>query len=103
MVNAIATEQEFEEALTHSGLVVVDFFATWCGPCKVIAPMLDKFSKEYESAKFIKVDVDQFGAIAQKYEISSMPTILYFKGGEVVDKVIGANPAGIKQTIAKNV
>lgn len=103
MVNAITSEQEFEDALTHSGLVVVDFFATWCGPCKVIAPMLDKFSKEYESAKFIKVDVDQFGGIAQKYEISSMPTILYFKGGEIVAKVIGANPAGIKQAIAQNV
>ncbi|EGV66374.1 thioredoxin trx1 [Yamadazyma tenuis] len=102
MVATITKKEEFDEALKHSGLVVVDFFATWCGPCKMIAPMLDKFSAEYTSAKFIKVDVDDFGQIAQEYEISSMPTILFIKDGKVVTKVIGANPAGIKQALAAN-
>lgn len=102
MVASITKIEEFDEALTHSGLVVVDFFATWCGPCKVIAPLLDKFSKEYTSAKFIKVDVDEFGSIASKYEVSSMPTILFFKDGEIVQKVIGANPAALKQALAAN-
>ncbi|EAZ63193.1 thioredoxin [Scheffersomyces stipitis CBS 6054] len=102
MVATVASKQEFTEALTHDGLVVVDFFATWCGPCKMIAPLLEKFSKEYTTAKFIKVDVDELGEIAQEYEVSSMPTIIFFKGGKIVTKVIGANPAALKQAIAAN-
>lgn len=102
MVSTITSKQEFTDALTHDGLVVVDFFATWCGPCKMIAPLLDKFSAEYSQAKFIKVDVDEFGEIAQEYEVSSMPTVLFFKGGQVINKVIGANPAALKQAISAN-
>lgn len=102
MVAAITSKQEFTDALSHDGLVVVDFFATWCGPCKMIAPLLDKFSSEYNQAKFIKVDVDEFGEIAQEYEVSSMPTVIFFKGGQVVNKVIGANPAALKQVISAN-
>lgn len=102
MVTVVATKAEFQEALKHDGLVVVDFFATWCGPCKMIAPLLDKFSAEYSSAKFIKVDVDQLGEVAQDYEVSSMPTVIFFKGGEIVTKVIGANPSALKQALAAN-
>lgn len=102
MVATITSKQEFTDALTHDGLVIVDFFATWCGPCKMIAPLLDKFSQEYTSAKFIKVDVDEFGEIAQEYEVSSMPTVIFFKGGKIVTKVIGANPAALKQALASN-
>ncbi|CAK7902624.1 thioredoxin-1 [[Candida] anglica] len=102
MVATITSKQEFTDALSHEGLVVVDFFATWCGPCKMIAPLLDKFSNEYPTAKFIKVDVDDFGDIAQEYEISSMPTVLFFKGGKIINKVIGANPGALKQFIAAN-
>lgn len=102
MVATVATKAEFQEALTHDGLVVVDFFATWCGPCKMIAPLLEKFSNEYTSAKFIKVDVDVLGEIAQEYEIASMPTVLFFKNGEVINKVIGANPAALKQVLASS-
>lgn len=68
MVSQVASKSEFQEALKHDGLVVVDFFATWCGPCKMIAPLLDKFSKEYPSAKFVKVDVDEVGEVAQEYD-----------------------------------
>lgn len=103
MVATITSRQEFDEALKYDGLVVVDFFATWCGPCKIIAPMLDKFANEYSQVKFIKVDVDEQGDIPREYEISSMPTILFFKHGKVVHKVLGANPSGIKQGIAANV
>ena len=103
MVATITSRQEFDEALKYDGLVVVDFFATWCGPCKIIAPMLDKFANEYSQVKFIKVDVDEQGDIPREYEISSMPTILFFKNGQVVHKVLGANPSGIKQGIAANV
>lgn len=103
MVSVVHSKAEFTEALSHDGLVVIDFFATWCGPCKMIAPLLDKFSKEYTSAKFIKVDVDELEDVAKEYSISSMPTILFFKGGKEVAKVIGADAAKIKQAIAANV
>lgn len=102
MVAIVSSKQEFEAALKHDGLVVVDFFATWCGPCKMIAPILEKFSKEYTLAKFIKVDVDELGEVSQEYEISSMPTILFFKNGKVVEKVIGANPNAVKLALAAN-
>lgn len=102
MVSVVHSKAEFQEALTHDGLVVIDFFATWCGPCKMIAPLLEKFSNEYTSAKFIKVDVDELAEVAQEYSIASMPTILFYKGGKEVAKVIGADAAKIKQAIAAN-
>ena len=102
MVATIETKQQFDEALASDSLVVVDFFATWCGPCKMIAPLLDKFSQEYSQVNFIKVDVDQFGSIAQEYEITSMPTVVFIKGGKEVQRVIGANPAALKQAIASH-
>lgn len=101
MVTVISSEEEFKNAISASNLVVVDFFAVWCGPCKMIAPMLEKFSKEYASAKFYKVDVDQLPSVAASNEVTSMPTLLFFKSGELVGKVIGANPAAIKQTLDK--
>ncbi|EGW33706.1 uncharacterized protein SPAPADRAFT_54012 [Spathaspora passalidarum NRRL Y-27907] len=102
MVSAVSSTQEFQDALKYEGLVVVDFFATWCGPCKMIAPLLDKFSSEYPQVKFLKVDVDQFGSIAQEYEVTSMPTIIFFKNGQQIQRVIGANPAALKNAIATN-
>lgn len=102
MVAEITSQAEFQEALKHEGLVVVDFFATWCGPCKMIAPMVDKFAAQYTSAKFIKIDVDKVSEVAQQYEISSMPTFLFLKNGEVIHKVIGANAAALKAGLASN-
>ncbi|CDK28354.1 unnamed protein product [Kuraishia capsulata CBS 1993] len=100
MVAVIKSKEEFQSVISSESLVVVDFFATWCGPCKMIAPLLEKFAAEYSSAAFYKVDVDELPEVAGANEVSSMPTILFFKKGEVVGKVIGANPAAIKQTIA---
>ncbi|CUS24560.1 LAQU0S17e01684g1_1 [Lachancea quebecensis] len=100
MVAQIGSTSEFDQAIKVDKLVVVDFFATWCGPCKMIAPMIEKFAEQYPSAAFYKLDVDQVPEVAQKNEVSAMPTILLFKNGQVVDKVVGANPAAIKQKIA---
>lgn len=102
MVKVVKSAAEFQQALKFVGLTVVDFYATWCGPCKMIAPLLEKFSTEYSNVNFIKVDVDESGDIAQQYEVSSMPTLIFFKNGEIVQKVIGANPSAIKQAIASN-
>ncbi|ODQ81617.1 hypothetical protein BABINDRAFT_32391 [Babjeviella inositovora NRRL Y-12698] len=103
MVSVITSTDEFKTVIQSENLVVVDFFATWCGPCKMIAPLLEKFSKEYTTASFYKVDVDELAEVAASQEISSMPTLLFFKKGVVVAKVIGANPPAIKQAIAANV
>lgn len=101
MVQQVNSKAEFEAALKHDKIVVVDFFATWCGPCKMIAPMVEKFATQYADDKFIKVDVDELGEVAQEYEISSMPTFLLFKDGKVIEKVIGANPGNLKSVLAK--
>lgn len=103
MVNQIATAEDFNKAINSSKLVVVDFFAVWCGPCKMIAPLLERFANDYaEGAEFYKVDVDELSAIAQEQEVTAMPTIVFYKDGKVVDKVIGANPNAIKQKITAN-
>lgn len=101
MVTTVKSKAEFDAALKHSGLVVVDFFATWCGPCKMIAPLLEKFSQEYPLVKFIKVDVDELGQVAQEYEVTAMPTIFFIKDGAVVHKVLGAQPQVIKQALTQ--
>lgn len=100
MVKVVKSAAEFQQALKFVGLTVVDFYATWCGPCKMIAPLLEKFQNEYSNIKFLKIDVDQLGSLAQEYNVSSMPTLILFKNGEEVNRVIGANPAAIKQALA---
>ena len=83
-------------------LVVVDFYATWCGPCRVVAPMMEKLSQEYNDVVFLKVDVDSAPQLAAIYGITSMPTIVYIKNGRMLAKVIGANLAAIKEGIEAN-
>ncbi|CCH42666.1 Thioredoxin [Wickerhamomyces ciferrii] len=99
MVNVITSVDQFKQSIAQDKLVVVDFFATWCGPCKMIAPILEKFDKEYTNVDFFKLDVDELGSVAQEQEVSAMPTIIFYKNGSVVDKIIGANPNAIKQKL----
>lgn len=84
----IINKTQFEE-VTKEGVVLVDFFATWCGPCKMLGPVLEGLSKEMTEAKFYKVDVDQESELAAKYGIMSIPTLLLFKDGQVVNRVAG--------------
>ena len=76
----------------NKGVVVVDFFATWCGPCKMLAPVFESVSEELNDAKFVKVDIDESLELAQKFGISTVPTMMIFKDGKVVDKLVGFMP-----------
>lgn len=81
---------------------MVDCFATWCGPCKVIAPKVVEFSDKYPNARFYKVDVDEVPDVAQELGIRAMPTFVMFKNGEKVGEVLGANPAPLEAAIKEN-
>lgn len=93
MSNAMAvTDGNFEtEVINSETPVVVDFWAEWCGPCKLIAPVLDELAGEYDGkVRITKLNVDENPAMAGKYGVRSIPTLLFFKGGQIVDQVIGA-------------
>ncbi|MCD8201781.1 MAG: thioredoxin [Clostridia bacterium] len=82
--------EEFDELIKGEKPVVCDFFATWCGPCKMLAPVMDKASELYgEKAEFVRVDVDEEPELAQRYGIMSIPTVIVFAGGEEKDKSVG--------------
>lgn len=89
MSEVILTNQNFKEEVKE-GLVLVDFFATWCGPCKMIAPVISQIAEEYKGkVKVGKVNVDDENALAMKYKISSIPTLILFKDGEPINSLIG--------------
>ncbi|HEX5436012.1 MAG TPA: thioredoxin [Gemmatimonadaceae bacterium] len=95
MSNALAvTDETFEQEIEkHDGLAVVDFWATWCGPCRMVAPIVDQLAAEYEGkAKVAKLDVDANQKTMMRFGVRSIPTILFFKNGALVDSVIGAVP-----------
>ena len=97
------TDTNFQEsAIDSDKLVVVDFWAEWCGPCRLVTPIIDELSTEYEGKAVIgKVNVDHNAQVASKYNVRSIPTILFLKGGEVVDKQVGATTkAALEQKIA---
>ena len=91
------TDSNFEELVLKSDKpVLVDFWAEWCGPCRMVGPLVEELSKEYnEKAVVGKVDVDTNPGISAKYGIRNIPTILFFKGGKVVDKQVGATQKSV--------
>ena len=89
----VATNTNFEELLQDEKLVIVDFWATWCGPCRMLSPLLDEVEEEMaDKVTVVKVNVDDADEIAMKFRIMNIPTLLFFKGGQLVDKTVGAMP-----------
>ncbi|NMM65755.1 thioredoxin [Clostridium sp. P21] len=90
----IINSNEFQNNVLNSdGAILVDFFAEWCGPCKMVAPVLEELSTEMEGkARIFKVDVDKSGDLAERYGISGVPTLIIFKYGKEVDKIVGFQP-----------
>ncbi|KAL7494987.1 hypothetical protein ACHAWT_003576 [Skeletonema menzelii] len=93
-------DSKIQSAALQNKLTIIDFTATWCGPCKAIAPIYKELSEEFD-AQFIKVDVDDNPEAAQKFGVSAMPTFVFIKGGEVVDRLMGANAARLQELIAE--
>ena len=94
MKEIILTSENFEKEVLKSDIpVLVDFWATWCGPCRMVAPIISEIAEEYYGrVKVGKVDVDDQSALAVKYGIQSIPTVIIFKGGKIADTVIGYRP-----------
>ena len=91
MSEVIVNDTNFEqEVLKHSGPVMVDFWATWCGPCRMLGPVVEELSKEYEGkVKVCKLNTDEGPDTSTKYRITSIPTIIFFKNGEVAGQAVG--------------
>ena len=87
------TEESFDKALAGTGLLMVDFWAEWCGPCKMLGPVIEQLAADFDGRAVVgKVNVDDEPELAQRYGIMSIPTVIFFKDGEEIDKKIGVMP-----------
>ncbi|MBQ9045758.1 MAG: thioredoxin [Oscillospiraceae bacterium] len=92
MVTVVTQDNFMTEVLEADKPVLVDFWAVWCGPCKMLSPVVDQIAEENDDIKVCKIDVDEEGALAQQFGIMSIPSLLVFKGGEVVERSVGVQP-----------
>ncbi|XP_034101289.1 thioredoxin-T [Drosophila albomicans] len=106
MVHVVQSKEDFEQQLSNAGdkLIVIDFCANWCGPCKLIAPKLEELAAQYaERAVVLKVNVDDNEDITTEYNISSMPTFVFIKSGELLEVFVGGNPDKLCKSMEKHV
>lgn len=93
----VKNEEEFDQILKDNEAVFVDFYADWCGPCKMVSPIVEELAAEKTDVKFVKVNVDDNPEVAERFGIMSIPTLIYFKNGEVAGQTLGFQP---KEAIA---
>ena len=93
----VAVNEENFKAEAGTGLVLVDFYADWCGPCKMLAPVLDELASDLKDAKVVKVNVDEAKSLAIEYKVSSIPNLTLLKDGEVVHQEVGFKPKEVLQ------
>lgn len=87
------TDQNFiQEVISSDKLTIVDFWAPWCGPCRALGPIIEELANEYATVKVGKLNVDENGNTSVEYGITSIPSVLFFKGGKLVEKLVGAHP-----------
>ena len=99
MVYQVTTEEEFKTKIQTEKLVLVDFFATWCGPCKRIVPDLERLESQYSDVIFIKVDVDDLEDISNEYKVQALPTFLFIRDGNELSRVKGADVSMIESKL----
>ena len=99
----VENEAAFDALLASESLLIVDCTATWCGPCKVVAPLIDKLADEYgEVAKVFKLDLDANPSVAQRFSVKSIPAVMFFKQGQLAETIIGVQPyETFTETLAK--
>ena len=88
----ITSKEQFDEAVKSENLTLVDFWAVWCGPCRVLKPLLHKIAGEHPEIQLLTVDVDANGDLATQYDINSIPAVFFLKNGEIVDSFVGVMP-----------
>lgn len=102
MIHHIENERVLAEVLNNEKLVIIDFFAEWCGPCQMLTPILQEIDKEYgDSVEIYKVNVDESADCAMRYGVTAMPTLVFFKDGEEVERVVGFMPKEELEKIIK--
>lgn len=102
MSNVIhANTQKFQELLSQNEVVFVDFFATWCGPCKMLAPIIEQLADKHPEVKVVKIDVDQEPSLAMQYQVQSIPTLITFKNGQPTQRQLGFMPLEALENMLK--
>ncbi|GMM35524.1 hypothetical protein DASC09_028490 [Saccharomycopsis crataegensis] len=99
LIRQLKTLDEVNNTIKSEKLTLVDFYATWCGPCKAVSPILEKLAVEYPNVQFRKVDVDESNEVAMEYGITAMPTFVLFKNNEPIGKITGANINAIQKVL----
>lgn len=100
-VQKILQLSKLKDLICSGKAVIVDFYANWCGPCKLLSPRLETLAKENANITFVKVDVDQSPDVSEEYQVSAMPTVMGFHNGEKVEIIVGFNNTKITQLVEK--